>query len=282
MDAFLLDLACALPHDPTAERVLTAELEEIRWSHSGVRVCCGAFFRESALRIVASSQPSAMQSLAGSCVFGEAVHRYRGLLEATDELSSEDVPNDSRLVDMPPTILGEDTRAAVALPLRARNQTLGFLRIDAIAPGQVTPKTLEALRGAINLGVLAVSLEAELVTSHERSRHILQARRWIHQRLTREHEAIDSLRGTLDTLTRTLVHYGTRLDADAKRALEFAVEDVDRRLEAIAAGLDRHARDARDSAFFPRDASETLMHNRRRDAVETPSESVPSTGETPE
>jgi hypothetical protein len=277
MEVLRLDLSCALPHDPRVERILTAALQEIRWAHGEIRLCCGVFFRESALRVVGSSQPSTMQSLCGTCVFGDAVARYQELLEHATELSSDDVGGDPTLGDLPLSILGEDTRASLALPLRTEARTLGFVRIDARGAAAISPKAREDLRGVVDLCLLAVSLEAELVTSHQRSRQILHARRWIHQRLEREHEGIGSIRTAVDQLTRTLLEAG--IDDTTRRTLGFAVEDVERRLDAFAARLDRHAEEARHAEFFPEDASESVMRNRLLDAVEMRSENARSTGE---
>jgi hypothetical protein len=277
--ALRLDLACALPHDPTVERLVTAELDEIRWLHQGFRLSCGAFFRESALRVLASSQPRTMQSVSGACVYGEAVTRYVQLLDETPELSSDDVAHDPRLHGLPRSIIGEDTRAMVTLPLRSGARTLGYVRIDAPEGVTITPRALTALRDTRSLCLLAVSLEAELVTSHERSRHILQARRWIHERIEREGEGLEGLRAKIAELSRTIE--GTRLDDDARRTLEFAIEDAVQRIAAVEARLDRHAHAAEDAAFFPERSNDGLTHDRRQRAAEKQSENARSTAEKP-
>jgi hypothetical protein len=281
MDAVVLDLASAWPHDPTAERVLTAVFEEIRWAHPGVRICCGAFASDASVRVVASSQPSTMQALAGSCVVGNSVHRYREMLEGVEDLSSDDVASDGRFADIPPTILGSDTGATVTLPLRARGRVLGFLRVDAPAAARITAKLVAALHQSVAPALIAVSLEPDLMLSHQRARQLLQARKWVLQRLEREHESISALRDGLDDLSHHLERHGRELSPDARRSLELALETVEQRLELAAAGLDRHARESADAPFFPESAVERLTRNQRRDLAETPSETVPSTGGRP-
>lgn len=275
MDTSLVDVACALPHDPTAERVLKAELDEIRWSHSSLRVCCGVFCEPSLLRIVASSEPAAMQPLTGTSVHEDGVQPFRALLDSVEQLSSSDVTADARLIDVPQAILGEDTQATVVLPLRARQQTIGFLRLDAREVGPIDGRAVAAAQAAIAAGVLAVSLEAELVRSHELSRQLLQARRWIHERLEREHEGLRLLRKTVDALGQAV--QDTSVSEAATRTLSYALEDLEQRLEAVAAQLDRHAIAARHAGFFPEDAREALMRNRRRDRVERREGNAPST-----
>ena len=280
MDTELLDFACALAHDPTAERVLSAEFDELRWVHRGLRLCCGAFVDDDVVRFVASSEPPTMRSLAGACVSGEAVLQYRALLETVAELSSDELEHDARLADVPRSILGDDTRATVTLPLRAGRRTLGFVRIDAPEAGPISAKAVAALQAVTHACVLAVSLETELVLSQQRSRDLLQARRWIHGRLEHEHEAIRTLRATIDESKRTIEQ--AKLDETTIRALAYAIEDLDLRLEAFAAKLDRHAREAQGAAFFPETVAESLMRNRRKDLVETRPASDRSSRETPE
>lgn len=168
--------------------VLGPALDEIRWRHPDLRASCGAFVGP-AIRILAASHPKTMSSPVGVRAVGAPATAFAELLNGAQEVTSSDVREHPQLSTISPAILGEGTRAVAIVPLHAEKEIVGFLRLDALRPGEIDVRAVERLHELAPTASVAILLEQERVRSQAHISRVQQLRTSICRQTVREREA---------------------------------------------------------------------------------------------
>jgi hypothetical protein len=198
------------------------------------------------MRIMASVHPSTMTPLAGTCVVGDAVERYRDVLTAAGDLfESDDIANDDRLCEIPASIVGDDTRATLTIPLRDdEDHVVGFVRMDGREADFITPRALEDLLAIVDPALLAAHLEPEITQSRRDARENTRLLQWMGDHIGRQRDAIETLRTGVLAAAQKLEALGRTLDPSTHRTLRTLCESVKDTLETANASLEAHLDDA--------------------------------------
>ncbi|MBL4687547.1 MAG: GAF domain-containing protein [Nannocystaceae bacterium] len=213
------------------EQALLTIVDEIRWRHPSIRVSCGAFVAGMQLRGLASRQPASMRPLFEVAVVGSPVHTFLQQLRLAGRLLR--VPkwaDDARMHTIGDVIVGPENVAMVVLPLWHDGEIVGFLRMDAVHPDDLTSSAVEDLRNAAPAALLAVALERERARcwALQRARENLEVK--LSERRLREREVGSALQTVLDQLR-------VRLDPAHDDAQHASIADSAQRIEAAVRTL---------------------------------------------
>lgn len=219
--------------------VLGPALDELRWRHPDLRASCGAFVGP-AIRGLATSRPESMGSLVGIRAVGAPATAFAELLSGIEDVSTTDVREHEQLRWTSPAILGEGTRAAAIVPLRAEDEVVGFLCLDALRPVEIDRAAVEQLHDLAPLASVAILLEHERVRSRAHIARVQELRASMCRQTVCEREAGLELQQASKALREVIESVAPRLEHAARMELGGVIRQCIEHVE-IAAEVLSHA-----------------------------------------
>lgn len=162
----LSSLATGALSAPTTDDVLDVALRQLAHAFPAVRVAYAVLDSAGAMQVIASVQPDAMSSVAGTSVDLSGAKRYIETLHAEGLVIAEDVRRDPRLAPMAPVLATAGTAAVLEVALPHPSGRLGVLACHA-------PTSRDWLAGEISMLIDAADYVAvALRDAHEREKRL--------------------------------------------------------------------------------------------------------------
>lgn len=133
-----------------------------------------------------------------------------------EEVTTRDVRQHAQLRSTSPAILGEGTRAVSIVPLRAADEVVGFLCLDALRSVEIDRAAVEGLHELAPMATVAILLEHERVRSRAHIARVQQLRASMCRQTVCEREAGLELQQATKTLRAVIESVAPKL-APAER-----------------------------------------------------------------